>query len=69
MEHDLIELWPLLSISAPRLFPSPTRFRECYALPIEKHGDIADLPAKQEQVLEVELHPRHRKIYQAQLPA
>ncbi len=27
----------------------------------------ADLPAKQEQVVEVELHPRHRKIYQRQL--
>ena len=27
----------------------------------------ADLPAKQEQVLEVELHPRHRKLYQTHL--
>jgi SNF2 family DNA or RNA helicase len=27
----------------------------------------ADLPAKQQQVLEVELHPRHRKIYERQL--
>ena len=26
-----------------------------------------DLPAKQEQVLEVELHPRHRKIYDTHL--
>ena len=27
----------------------------------------ADLPAKQEQVLEVDLHPRHRKLYQTHL--
>ncbi|MCP2247957.1 DEAD/DEAH box helicase [Lentzea aerocolonigenes] len=90
MENNLMELWSLLSITAPGLFPSPTRFREYYALPIEKHGDTdrlaqlrrrikplikrrtkeqvaADLPAKQEQVLEVELHPKHRKLYQTQL--
>ncbi|MET8756297.1 SNF2-related protein [Lentzea sp. NPDC004782] len=90
MENNLMELWSLLSITAPGLFPSPTRFREFYALPIEKHGNterltalrrrikplvkrrtkeqvVADLPAKQEQVLEVELHPKHRKLYQTQL--
>jgi hypothetical protein len=32
-----------------------------------KEQVAADLPAKQEQVLEVELHPRHRKLYQTQL--
>ena len=29
-----------------------------------KEQVAADLPAKQEQVLEVDLHPRHRKVYQ-----
>jgi superfamily II DNA or RNA helicase len=90
MENNLMELWSLLSITAPGLFPSPTRFREYYAQPIEKQRDAellarlrrrmrplvrrrtkeqvaADLPAKQEQVLEVELHPRHRKLYQTHL--
>jgi len=89
MENSLMELWSLLSITAPGLFPNPTRFRDYYARPIEK-GDTellaqlrrrikplvkrrtkeqvaADLPAKQEQVLEVELHPRHRRIYERQL--
>ncbi|HEY3003334.1 MAG TPA: SNF2-related protein, partial [Kribbellaceae bacterium] len=89
MENSLMELWSLLSITAPGLFPNPTRFRDYYARPIEK-GDAellaqlrrrikplvrrrtkeqvaADLPAKQEQVLEVELHPRHRRIYERQL--
>jgi superfamily II DNA or RNA helicase len=90
MENNLMELWSLLSITAPGLFPDPGRFREYYAKPIEKDGQAemlaqlrrrirplvrrrtkeqvaADLPAKQEQVLEVELHPRHRKLYQTHL--
>jgi SNF2 family DNA or RNA helicase len=90
MENNLMELWSLLSITAPGLFPNPARFRDYYARPIEKQGDAellaqlrrrikplikrrtkeqvaADLPAKQEQVLEVDLHPRHRKLYQTHL--
>ena len=35
MENNLMELWSLLSITAPGLFPSPTRFRDYYARPIE----------------------------------
>jgi len=90
MENNLMELWSLLSITAPGLFPSPERFKDYYARPIEKSGNsellaqlrrrirplimrrtkeqvAADLPAKQEQVLEVELHPRHRRVYQTHL--
>jgi len=90
MENNLMELWSLLSITAPGLFPEPKRFSEQYARPIERNGDrdrlarlrrrikplvkrrtkelvAADLPAKQEQALEVDLHPRHRKIYDTHL--
>jgi len=90
MENNLMELWSLLSITAPGLFPSPAWFRDYYVRPIEKQGEaellaqlqrrikplvkrrtkeqvIADLPAKQEQVLEVDLHPQHRKLYQMHL--
>ena len=90
MENNLMELWSLLSITAPGLFPNPERFRQYYARPIEKGGNTellaqlrrrirplimrrtkeqvaADLPEKQEQVLEVELHPRHRRLYQTHL--
>jgi superfamily II DNA or RNA helicase len=90
MENNLMELWSLLSITAPGLFPSPARFRDFYARPIEAGGQAEllrqfrrrirplvkrrtkehvapDLPAKQEQVLEVELHPRHRRIYETHL--
>ncbi|MGH3730882.1 MAG: DEAD/DEAH box helicase [Micromonosporaceae bacterium] len=90
MENNLMELWSLLSITAPGLFPSPTRFRDYFVRPIEKQRDpellaalrrrvrplmrrrtkeqvAADLPAKQEQVLDVELHSKHRTVYQRHL--
>jgi SNF2 family DNA or RNA helicase len=90
MENNLMELWSLLSIAAPGLFPNPERFKDYYARPIEKSANAdllaqlrrrirplimrrtkeqvaADLPEKQEQVLEVELDPRHRKVYQTHL--
>jgi superfamily II DNA or RNA helicase len=90
MENNLMELWSLLSITAPGLFPDPRRFAEQYARPIERGGDsvqlarlrrrvkplikrrtkelvAAELPAKQEQALEVDLHPRHRKLYDTYL--
>jgi len=90
MENNLGELWALLSITAPGLFPDPRRFAEQYARPIEREGDMerlarlrrrikplvkrrskelvaADLPPKQEQTLQVELHPRHRKLYDTRL--
>jgi superfamily II DNA or RNA helicase len=90
LENNLMELWSLLSITAPGLFPSPDRFRAYYARPVERQGDserlaqlqrrikplvrrrtkeqvAADLPAKQEQILEVDLHPQHRKAYQTRL--
>jgi superfamily II DNA or RNA helicase len=90
MENNLMELWSLLSITAPGLFPNPQKFSDHYVGPIERRGDAdllaqlrrrikplvkrrtkeqvaADLPPKQEQVVEVELHPRHRKIYQTHL--
>ena len=90
LENNLMELWSLLSITAPGLFPSPDRFRDYYARLVEWEGDsqrlaqlhrrirplvlrrtkeqvAAELPTKQEQVLEVELLPQHREVYQTWL--
>ncbi|MFD4421438.1 DEAD/DEAH box helicase [Agromyces sp. NPDC058484] len=86
VENNLSELWALLAIVAPGLFPSRRAFDERYRRPIENDGDAerlarlrrrirplmlrrtkevvaAELPPKQEQVLHVELHPRHRRLY------
>jgi superfamily II DNA or RNA helicase len=90
MENNLMELWSLLSITAPGLFARPERFTEYYRTPIERDRDAdrldqlrrrvrplllrrtkdqvaADLPERQEQVLELELNPRHRTVYQRYL--
>ncbi|MFZ2527671.1 MAG: SNF2-related protein [Rhodococcus sp. (in: high G+C Gram-positive bacteria)] len=90
MENNLMELWSLLSITAPGLFPNPTKFQDYYRKPIEsgsspellvqlrqrikplmlrrtKEQVAPDLPDKQEQVLEVELAPKHRTLYDRQL--
>jgi len=39
MENNLMELWSLLSITAPGLFPHPERFKDYYSRPIEKGGN------------------------------
>ncbi len=91
MENNLMELWSLLSITAPGLFPPhPTKFQDYYRKPIEsgsntellvqlrqrikplmlrrtKEQVATDLPEKQEQVLEVDLAPKHRALYDRQL--
>ncbi|MDP5228215.1 MULTISPECIES: DEAD/DEAH box helicase [Arthrobacter] len=90
LENNLMELWALLSIVAPGLFPSPGKFSEYYRRPIELHGHpkllgklrqrirplmlrrtkeqvVKELPPKLEQVLTVELNPRHAKAYQTHL--
>jgi superfamily II DNA or RNA helicase len=90
VENDLMDLWSMLSIVAPGLFPSPQRFTEHYRHPIERGRDperldalkrrirplmrrrtkeqvAAELPPKQEQVLEVVLNPKHRKVYDTHL--
>ncbi len=36
LENSLMDLWALLSITAPGLFPSPERFSEFYRRPIER---------------------------------
>jgi superfamily II DNA or RNA helicase len=90
LENNLMELWSLLSITAPGLFPSSEGFFDYYARPIEDledHGRLAqlrrriapwvlrrtkeqvaaDLPDKQEEVLEVDLDPPHRHVYDVHL--
>jgi hypothetical protein len=90
LENSLMDLWSMLSITAPGLFPDPQTFSELYRRPIEsgsspeqlatlrrrirplmlrrtKDQVATDLPPKIEQVLEVELNPKHRKVYDKHL--
>lgn len=89
-ENRLMELWSLLSVVAPGLYPRPAQFTELVVRPVEKEGDqealarlrrrirpfllrrtkelvAADLPPKQEQILDVELGAEHRTIYDTHL--
>ena len=90
LENTLMDLWALLSIAAPGLYPDPKRFSETYRKPIEsgeapellatlqrriaplmrrrtKDAVLTELPPKTEQTVEVELNPRHARIYETQL--
>ncbi len=90
LENSLMDLWSMLSLTAPGMFPSPQKFTEYYRTPIErgeaperlarlrsriapvmlrrtKDVVAAELPVKQEQVLEVDLHDRHARIYSTYL--
>lgn len=90
LENSLMDLWSLLSIVAPGLYPDPDRFSRVYRKPIEK-GEapellatlrrriaplmrrrtkaevLTELPPKIEQVVEVDMHPKHKRIYQTRL--
>ncbi len=90
LENSLMDLWSLLSITAPGLYPDPNRFSRVYRKPIErgeapellatlrrriaplmrrrtKEAVLTELPPKTEQTVEIELNPRHARIYQTQL--
>ena len=43
MENDLMELWSLLSVTAPGLFPNPSRFKERFLTPIVRSQDTEAL--------------------------
>ena len=49
MENSLTDLWSLLSLTAPGLFPSMPRFREEYVKPIEKHDGTAPARTRADQ--------------------
>lgn len=89
LENNLMDLWSMLSITAPGLFSDPKVFTDLYRRPIEsgdaavlhrlqrrirplilrrtKQAVAAELPPKQEQVIEVELSSTHRRLYDRQL--
>ena len=67
LENDLMELWSILSIAAPGLFPSPAGFQEHYAKPIEKEADSTRLMQLQRRVRPLLLR-RTKEVVAADLP-
>ncbi len=67
MENNLMELWSLLSIVAPGLFPSPRRFTENYRRPIESGQSPEQLAVLQRRVRPIMLR-RTKDAVATELP-
>jgi SNF2 family DNA or RNA helicase len=55
MENNLMELWALLSITAPGLFPSPKAFTDYFRKPIESGSNKERLPVLRRRIKPVML--------------
>lgn len=66
-ENRLMELWSLLSITAPGLYPAPRRFRDVVVGPVEKDGDAAALDRFRRRIRPFMLR-RTKELVAAELP-
>ncbi|CAN5557309.1 DEAD/DEAH box helicase [soil metagenome] len=67
LENNLMELWSLLSITAPGLFPSPTAFTDYFRKPIESGSNSERLPVLRRRIKPVMLR-RNKSQVAADLP-
>ncbi len=67
MENNLMELWSLLAIVAPGLFPSARRFTEDYQRPIERRGSNELLQRLRRRISPLMMR-RTKEVVAADLP-
>ena len=67
MENNLMELWSVLSLAAPGLFPFAARFKDRFAKPIEQGQDRATLASLRQRIRPVMLR-RTKELVAADLP-
>jgi len=67
MENNLMELWSVLSLAAPGLFPFAARFKERFAKPIEQGQDPGTLASLRRRIRPVMLR-RTKELVAADLP-
>ncbi len=67
VENDLMELWSLLSVAAPGLFPNPSRFKAHFLTPIQRSGDASRLATLRRRIRPVVLR-RTKEQVAADLP-
>ena len=67
LENNLMDLWSLLSIAAPGLYPDPDRFTELYRRPIENHTDPDALPRLRRRIRPLMLR-RTKQAVATELP-
>ncbi|GAB2986012.1 DEAD/DEAH box helicase [Nocardioides montaniterrae] len=66
-ENRLMELWALLSIAAPGLYPTPKKFTELVVRPVEKDGDRVALERFRRRIKPFMLR-RTKELVAADLP-
>ena len=67
LENNLMELWSILSLTAPGMFPYAESFRTTVAQPIEQHADPEALPALLRRIRPVVLR-RTKELVAGELP-
>ena len=67
LENNLMELWSILSLTAPGMFPYAEAFRTTVAQPIEQHADPEALPALLQRIRPVVLR-RTKELVASELP-
>lgn len=67
LENNLMELWALLSIVAPGLFPDPEKFTEHYRQPIERGADVQALEVLRRRIRPLMLR-RTKELVATELP-
>ena len=68
MENNLMELWSLLSITVPGLFPSPRAFTDYFRKPIESGSNRERLPVLRRRIKPVMLRRTKTQVI-AELPS
>jgi len=78
LENNLMDLWSMLSLAAPGLFPDPKDFTERFRRPIEQDGDVDALARllrrtrplllrRTKELVAPELPPRQEQIVRVEL--
>lgn len=67
MENSLMDLWSMLALGAPGLYPRADRFKEHYVTPIERHGSTEMLQALRRRIRPLMLR-RTKESVAAELP-
>lgn len=62
LENSLMDLWALLSLTAPGLYPSPEQFSEQYQRPIEHQGDAERLARLRRRIRPLMLRRRKEEV-------
>nr|WP_246324236.1 DEAD/DEAH box helicase [Petropleomorpha daqingensis] len=67
LENSVMDLWALMSIVAPGLFPDPQRFSDTYRIPVEREGDAERLAQLRRRIRPLVLR-RTKEVVAADLP-